>query len=149
MQPLPECFDIEDGLEKLNTTARKIGNTVRCIVKFLLAVLVYLVLNVCVVLLFDNVKPVSMEFVRLLESGLRSFMTQNVAVILSLFAQYKFVAFSIAVVATAVGCILKFTAASVAMRFFRTSQRNGKLFSQKSVSRVCVFSYKQHVAFLA
>lgn len=149
MQQIPEGFDIEEGLQQLNTTARKIGNFLKGFAKFLVAVFVYLLLNVCVMLMFDYVKPASMEFVRLLDNGLRVFMSQNLTIILSFFAQYKFVAFSIAVVATAISCVVKFPDKSTPTPFFASKEKHNKTFAQYAVSRVCVFSYKQHVAFLA
>lgn len=149
MQQIPDNFDIEDGLQKLNTTACKIGKSLKGLAKFFIAVFMYLILNVCVILMFDYVKPASMEFVRLLESGLRVFMSQNLTIIISFFAQYKFVALSIAVVATALSLFVKFSDKAMATPFFKTKQKNNKTFSQEAVNRVCVFSYKQHVAFLA
>lgn len=149
MQQLPDSFDIEDSLQKLNTTACRIGKSLKSFVKLFLAVLMYLILNVCVILMFDYIKPASMGFVHLLESGLRVFMSQNLTIIFSFFAQYKFVAFSIAVVATALNWLLKFSDKAAPTPFFGVKQKNNKTFSQEAVNRVCVFSYKQHVAFLA
>jgi len=149
MQQIPDGFDLEEGLQQLNTTARKVGNFLKEFAKFFVALFVYLLLNICVILMFDYVKPASMEFVRLVESGLRVFMSQNVTIFLSFFAQYKFVAFSIAVVATALSWVIKFSDNAAPTPFFASEQKHNKTFAQYAVNRVCVFSYKQHVAFLA
>ena len=149
MQQVFDSICLEDSLQKLDTTARKIGTSLRKFAKFLLAVFVYMVLNVCVIFLFHNVKPASLEFVNLLEYGLRVFTTQNVTIIFSFFANYKFVAFSLVAVATALSWMLEFSDKADATPVFHTKQTNRKTVSQKAVRRVSVFSYKQHVAFLA
>lgn len=149
MQPIPNNFELEESLQKLNTTACKIGKTLKGFVRFLLALLVYVVLNVCVMLLFDYVKPASMEFVHLLDSGLRVFMSQNLTILFSIFAHYKVFTVSIAAVATALSWIVTFSDTDEVAHVIITERKKRKTFSQKAVSRVSVFSYKQHVAFLA
>ena len=149
MQPIFDSVYIEDSLQKLDTTARKIGKYLKRVAKFLLAVFVYFVLNACVILLFNNVRPASMEFVRLMEYGLRVFTSENVTIIISIFSQYKFVSYSLAFVATALSFMLEFSDKADVAPIFETKQNTRKIFSQKTVRRISVFSYKQHVAFLA
>ena len=149
MQPIVDVVYLEDSLQKLNTTANKIGRFFKGLAKFLLAVLVYLALNACVILLFNNVRPASMELVRLFEYGLRVFTTENITIIFSVFAHYKFVTLSLTVVATAVSFVLEFSDKADATPICTTRQQNRNALSQNTVRRVSVFSYKQHVAFLA
>ena len=140
---------LEDGLQQLNITASKIGKKLKSFAKFFLAVLVYFVLNVSVILLFHNVKPASLEFVRLAEYGVRVFTSENVTVIFSFLSQYRFVALSFAVVATAISFVLEFSDKAEPSSISSATQMDRDTFSQKTVRRVSVFSYKQHVAFLA
>lgn len=149
MQTAWNAVYLEDGLQQLNTTAKNIGKCFRTVAKFLFALLVYLVLNTCVILLFNYTKPTSMELVRLFEYGLRVFTSENLTIIFSVFTQYKVVTLSLAAVATALSWMLQFSDKAPAKPIYTTKQRNNRTFSQVAVRRASVVSYKQHVAFLA
>ncbi|MGN1041094.1 MAG: hypothetical protein ACI4QL_06680 [Candidatus Fimimonas sp.] len=135
-------------LAQLNTCMRNVRKSLNLVVKFFCAVLLYFVLNFAATGAFKSSDTFVLQLAKSAFS-LRDFICQNLVWVTSLYVQYKYVAVSLAVLACVFGLIVKTFVNTLFVNVQRFNMVFGKEFFQRTMGRANVFSYKQHVAFLA
>ncbi|MGN1067202.1 MAG: hypothetical protein ACI4QH_05280 [Candidatus Fimimonas sp.] len=135
-------------LAQLHTCMRNVRKSLNLAVKFFCVVLLYFVLNFAATGAFKSSDTLLLQVAKSAFS-LRDFICQNLVWLTSLYVQYKYVAVSLAVFACVFGLIVKTFVNTLFVNVQRFNTVFGKEFFQCTVGRANVFSYKQHVAFLA
>lgn len=144
--------DLYDELHKLDKFARGIGKTLKTVAKFFLILFLYLSLNAVVAVLTNQTRSISPSIFNLVQESLRTFIQQNILILLACENTFQiYYTFSIAV-AFGVGI----TALVLAMcKIFACVKKSNvavsscrKLFLSEKFAAVAV-SYKQHVSFLS
>ena len=140
-----------EGMEQLNKDVRRFGKMLRLLVKSFIAFLLFVLLNVCIVLLTKRTYLISAQTFHLLEEGLHVFINQSLVTFASIVSQrntFVVLAFSI---------VCSFGAGAVTYAFVapqsddesddKVQERNYE--EQERVAAPCIVSYKQKVCFLS
>ncbi|MCH5159715.1 MAG: hypothetical protein J1F66_02565 [Clostridiales bacterium] len=142
---------INEEVEKLNRDVRRVGKIVSGFVKFLVAFFLFILLDVCIVLFSKHAGLLFLHNFRLLEEGLRVFVSENLLTFFSVIADNNL----ITAIAMSFACV--FGVSYIAYTFTTASRESEgneqvkefKQFKQESVNAPCVVSYKQKVCFLS
>ena len=135
-------------IAQLNTCIRNARKHINVVVKVFCAVLLYFILNFAATGAFKSPNELFLQLAKSAFS-LRDFICQNLVWVTSLYVQFKYVAVSLAVFACVFGLIVKTFVNTLFVNVQSFDITIGNVPFQRTAGRANVFSYKQHVAFLA
>ena len=144
--------DLYDELHKLDRFARGIGKTLKTVAKFFLILFLYLSLNAIVAILTNQTRSISPSIFNLVQESLRTFIQQNVLLLLACENTFQiYYTFSIVVV---IGVGITALVLAMCKVFARVTKSNGAVcscrkFSQSEKFALVTVSYRQHVSFLS
>lgn len=144
--------DFYDELKKLDKAARRIGKTLKTVAKFFLILFLYLSLNAIVAVLTNQTRSVSPSIFNLVQESLRTFVAQNLPVLLACENGFD-IYYTISIVFM---CGIGIAALFLAVIFVSDKPvacGNGRInvrkYEKTVNSAVVAVAYKQHVSFLS
>ncbi len=142
-------FELKRQISQLHMYLHNVRKTLAFAAKFLCALLLYCVVNFVVSGMFKTTRLVPLEFFQMLMSAFREIVCQNFVLATSLYFQYKYIVVSLMAFVFVVSLIIKISVNNFHVNVQCFDLSNSEDFAQYTVRRANVFSYRQHVAFLA